>query len=141
MTNQQLLVAISDMLDKKLDEKLEEKLDKKLDEKLEVKLKELEVRLEEKLDRKLDEKLDKKFDEQLDKKFDEKLEPINRRLVKIELTQENEILPRLQNIETCYTDTYRRYSRGIEQMEALQTDVDILKKVVSEHSKRIPQLV
>ena len=34
MDNEQLLQAISDMMDKKLDEKLDKKLDKKLDEKL-----------------------------------------------------------------------------------------------------------
>ncbi len=34
MNNEQLLQAISDMLDEKLDQKLDEKLDQKLDEKL-----------------------------------------------------------------------------------------------------------
>ena len=46
MSNEELLQAISDMMDQKLEEKLEEKLDKKLDEKL---------------DKKLDEKLDQKL--------------------------------------------------------------------------------
>lgn len=35
--------------------------------------------------------------------LDKKLKPVNDRLKKIELTQENGILPRLQNIESCYT--------------------------------------
>lgn len=35
--------------------------------------------------------------------LDKKLKPVNDRLKKIELTQENDILPRLQNIESCYT--------------------------------------
>lgn len=38
--------------------------------------------------------------------LDKKLQPLNDRLEKIELTQENIILPRLQNIESCYTSTY-----------------------------------
>ena len=33
--------------------------------------------------------------------MDEKLEPINDKLNKLELIQENDILPRLQNIEAC----------------------------------------
>ena len=37
--------------------------------------------------------------------LDKKLEPINDRLKRIELTQENDILPRVQNIESCYTST------------------------------------
>lgn len=40
--------------------------------------------------------------------MDKKLAPINERLKKIELTQENDILPRLQNIEACYTSAYKR---------------------------------
>lgn len=41
--------------------------------------------------------------------LDKKLKPVNDRLKKIELTQENDILPRLQNIEACYLSTYKRY--------------------------------
>ena len=65
--------------------------------------------------------------------LDEKLKPI-------QLTQENEILPRLQNIESCYTSTYNRYSKGINQLNAIQTDVDILKKVVTEHSEKLQKI-
>ena len=31
--------------------------------------------------------------------------------------QENKILPRLQNIEACYTSTYNRYEKGSEEIE------------------------
>jgi len=72
--------------------------------------------------------------------LDLKLNPINDRLKQIEVLQENEILPRLQNIEACYTATYRRYSTGIEQIESLQADMDILKKVVVEHSEKLQKL-
>ncbi len=46
--------------------------------------------------------------------LDKKLKPVNDRLKKIEVTQENNILPRLQNIEACYTSTFKRYETGIE---------------------------
>lgn len=46
--------------------------------------------------------------------LDKKLKPVNDRLKKIELTNENDILPRLQNIESCYTSTYKRYQTGIK---------------------------
>ncbi|MBE5947769.1 MAG: hypothetical protein E7261_01945 [Lachnospiraceae bacterium] len=65
--------------------------------------------------------------------LDEKLKPI-------QLTQENEIIPRLQNIENCYTSTYNRYSKGINQLNTIQTDVDILKKVVTEHSEKLQKI-
>ena len=43
--------------------------------------------------------------------MDKKLTPVNERFKRLELTQENDILPRLQNIESYYTSTYRRYAR------------------------------
>jgi len=43
--------------------------------------------------------------------MDKKLKPVNDRLKKIEFTQENDILPRLQNIESCHTSTYKRYHK------------------------------
>lgn len=69
--------------------------------------------------------------------MDKKLTPVNERLKRIELTQENDILPRLQNIESCYTSTYRRYASGIDEMEALKADMEIVKKVVAEHSEKL----
>ena len=73
--------------------------------------------------------------------MDKKLKPINDRLKKIEITQENDILPRLQNIEACYTSTYRRYASGIEDLEALKDDMEIVKKVVTEHSEKLQKIV
>lgn len=72
--------------------------------------------------------------------LDKKLKPVNDRLKKIELTQENDILPRLQNIEACYTGTYKRYQTGIEQIEAMQADIEIMKKVITEHSEKLQKL-
>ena len=48
--------------------------------------------------------------------FDKKLKPIEERTKSIELRLENDVLPRLQNIESCYTSTYTRYKNGIEQL-------------------------
>lgn len=72
--------------------------------------------------------------------LDKKLKPVNDRLKKIELTQENDILPRLQNIEACYTSTYKRYQTGIEQIEAMQADIDVIKNVIREHSEKLQKL-
>jgi len=72
--------------------------------------------------------------------MDKKLKPVNDRLKKIELTQENDILPRLQNIEACYTSTYKRYQTGIEQIEAMQADIDVMKSVIREHSQKLQKI-
>ena len=69
--------------------------------------------------------------------LDTKLHPLEARTKKIELLIENEILPRIQNIEACYTFTYRRYASEAEHMGELQSDMDIVKKVLSEHSAKL----
>ena len=58
----------------------------------------------------------------------------------IKLTLENEIIPRLQTIENCYITTYQRYASGINELEALKADVEILKKVAAEHSKKLQKI-
>ncbi len=72
--------------------------------------------------------------------LDKKLKPVNDRLKKIELTQENDILPRLQNIESCYTSTYKRYQTGVEQIESMQADIDVMKSVLREHSQKLQKI-
>lgn len=68
------------------------------------------------------------------------LQDIKSRVKKIELTQENEILPRLQNIESCYTSTYDRYKDNVEDYETMKQDIAILKKVVTEHSDKLQKI-
>ena len=58
----------------------------------------------------------------------------------LKLCQENQILPRLNTIESCYTDTYRRYSDNADRMEAVSADVEVMKKVITEHSQRLQKL-
>ena len=72
--------------------------------------------------------------------LDKKLKPIKDDVRDINITLENDILPRLQNIESCYTSTYKRYQSGINQLEAMQADIDILKKVVSDHSEKLKKI-
>ena len=76
----------------------------------------------------------------LDKKLDAKFAPIENRLTKIELTLENNIVPRLQNIESCYTSTYDRYKNTIDTYDAMQADIKLLKQVVKEHSDKLNKI-
>lgn len=72
--------------------------------------------------------------------LDSKLKPVNAKTSNIELLLENDILPRLQNIESCYTSTYCRYSNGISELESLKANMDIIEKVVAEHSVELQKL-
>lgn len=72
--------------------------------------------------------------------MDKKLEPMKNDIKDTKLLLENDIMPRLQNIESCYTSTYRRYASGIQEMEALKADMEIVKKVVAEHSEKLQKI-
>ncbi len=65
---------------------------------------------------------------------------MNTRLKKVELMQENVILPRLETIEACYTSTYDRYKRSVEDYDTIKQDVGILKSVVAEHSIKLQKI-
>lgn len=48
------------------------------------------------------------------------IQEIKNRVKKIELIQENKVLPRLNTIESCYTSTFDRYKDSIEDYEAIK---------------------
>jgi len=66
---------------------------------------------------------------------------IKARVKRLELTQENVVIPRLNTIESCYISTYERYKENVEEQKALKQDVSILKKVVTEHSIKLQGVV
>lgn len=144
MTDNELLLAISEIMDKKIEPlkkdinevketinndilprlgRIEERLDR-VEERLD--------RVEERLDR-VEERLDK-VEERLDK-VEECLDRVEYDVRELKITLENDIKPRLRNIGNCYLTTYRRYQSGVNQIEAMQRDIDIMKEVLVEHSK------
>jgi len=72
--------------------------------------------------------------------LESEVQEIKIRVKKIEITQENEVLPRLRNIEECYISTYDRYKEGVSEHEALKQDVSMLKQVVAEHSEKLQKI-
>lgn len=72
--------------------------------------------------------------------MDKKFEPIESRLKNIELSMENNIIPRLQNIESCYTSTFDRYKNGTAKIDAMQADIDVMKSVIQEHSEKLKKI-
>lgn len=70
----------------------------------------------------------------------EDLQEIKTRVKRVELTQENEILPRLNTIESCYTSTFERYKNSVDDYETMKQDVSILKKVVADHSEKLQKI-
>ena len=55
---------------------------------------------------------------------------------------EEKLFNKLQNIakktiEDCYLSTYKRYQSGVEQIDAMHSDIQIIKSVLCEHSKKL----
>ena len=70
----------------------------------------------------------------------EDINKIESRVKTIELTLENQIFPRLNTIEACYTSTFDRYKNSVEDYESIRQDIGILKNVVTEHSEKLQKL-
>ena len=100
LTNEDLK-AIESIIDRRFD-RVEERLDR-MDERLD--------RVEERLDL-MDESIDRKIGEselRMSQMMDRKLEPIQKEIhmIRVDLL-ENNIIPRLSNIEQCYLSTFNR---------------------------------
>ncbi len=83
----------------------------------------------------------------LDKKLRSELQPIKNDMNEIKndihninLFQENVMLPRLNTIESCYTDTYMRYKNYADRMESAFEDIELLKQVIAEHSEKLQKI-
>ena len=50
---------------------------------------------------------------------------------------ENNIIPRLSTIESCYLDTFQRYVESTEQFDKMTADIGVLKSIVSNHSRKL----
>ena len=127
LNNQDLLLAISGMMDDKLEKKLEQKLIQS-EQRLEIKLKlameqTLEEKLEEKLEQKLDRKLDEKLEEKLDRKLEEKLEQ------KLEQKLDEKLEQKLdEKLEQKLDEKLER--KLDEKLAPIRADITILKEQV-----------
>ena len=134
MVDQELLLAMSDMMDGKL-QPIKEDLAEVKEEQQKIKEDLAEVKEEQK---KIKEDLAEVKEEQQRMKDD--LQDVKNEVHRINLYQENVIQPRLETIESCYTDTYNRYKSDADKMEAAFADIELLKTVVTEHGKQLQKL-
>lgn len=123
------LLAISQMMEEMLDRKLDEKLDARL-KPIEHELKVLKAEVK---DLKGEVKGLKAEVDGLKAEVD----TLKTEIHQIKLFQENIIMPRLNDIEACYTSTYQRYKDHADRMEQTYEDVALLKKVVAGHSEML----
>ena len=155
MVDKEMLSAISDLLEEKLEQKLDEKLDQKLDAKFDQKLQPLYDRMdsvEEKIGT-MEEKIDS-MEEKIGTIEGEvgtikgELNTVNQRLDTLEqgvrhisvVQLENNVIPRLSTMESCYLDTYQRYQKSTEKIDGMGEDIEVLKHTVLNHSSKLAQL-
>ena len=135
MTDNEILLALSNIVEPIRTDIQEIKKD--VDD-LKGKLFKMEERMDNKL-QSLEERMDGKL-QSLEERMDNRFRVMDQRLRKIELTQENDILPRLRTIEVCYISTYDRYRKSVEEHDVMKEDISLLKEVVTEHSMKLQKI-
>lgn len=83
----------------------------------------------------------------LDVKLDAKLEPLKvdikemkNDITCIKLDIENDIMPKIQLLAENYVPAATRYEKATAQIEAMQTDIELIKKVIEEHSEKLQKI-
>lgn len=72
--------------------------------------------------------------------LDEKIQSLDARVLQLQLNQDTVIMPTLNDIASCYTDTFKRYQAYGDKMDSVYEDVNLLKKVVMDHSVKLQKL-
>lgn len=76
----------------------------------------------------------------LDIKLKAELQPIKDEQTRINLIIENEIQHDVQLLAENYLPAAKRYEKATAQIESMQADIDIMKKVITEHSEKLQKL-
>lgn len=83
----------------------------------------------------------------LDKKLKAEMEPLNSKIDKIQAEQariniiiENEIRSDIKLLAENYLPSAERYENEMAKIEAIQNDMEIVKKVVEEHSEKLQKI-
>ncbi len=157
MVDKEMLSAISDLLEEKLDAKFDQKLQPLYDrmDSVEEKI----GTMEEKIDSiegeigtikvqisTMEEKIGTIEGEVGTIKGE--LNTVNQRLDTLEqgvrhisvVQLENNVIPRLSTMESCYLDTYQRYQKSTEKIDGMGEDIEVLKHTVLNHSSKLAQL-
>ncbi len=83
----------------------------------------------------------------MDKKLSAQLEPMKKDIndvkndvQKINVILENEIKSDIKLLAENYLPSATRYEKANTEYEAMKSDIELLKKVVTEHSEKLPKI-
>lgn len=118
MTDQELLLAISDIMDKKIKSELQPVRD-------DIKM--------------MGDALGQRMDA-LEQRMDARMDALETRIHTIELHLENVTDKRIQLLAENYLPAAKRYEKSTAAIEAIQVDIDLMKGVIRNHSEQLQQL-
>ena len=127
------ILMISELMDKKL-KPIETRFDQ-MQEQMDLRFNLMQGQMDTRL-AEMQGQMDSRF-VQMQGTMDLRFDQMQNQLDHMNLLMENDVLPRLQNIESCYVDTYRRYVVKMEEMDSLKLDMDVVKDVLKEHSGKL----
>lgn len=76
----------------------------------------------------------------LDVKLKSALQPIKDDIRDIKLDIENDIKPQIQLLAENYVPAAKRFEKASAQIESMQADIEIMKKVITEHSEKLQKI-
>ena len=76
----------------------------------------------------------------LDVKLNSALQPIKDDTRDIKLDIENDIKPQIQLLAENYVPAAKRFENASAQIESMQADIEIMKKVIAEHSEKLQKI-
>ena len=80
------------------------------------------------------------LDTKLDSKLKAELQPIKDDIRDIKIHLENVTDNNISLLAENYVPAAKRYEKATTQIEAMQADIDIMKRVIAEHSEKLQQI-
>ena len=78
--------------------------------------------------------------ELFDKKLETQLQPLGDDIRDTKLTLQNNITPNIQLLAENYVPAAKRYEKGSTEIENLKVDIELIKKVIKEHSDKLNRI-
>ena len=74
------------------------------------------------------------------RRFRDELNALRDEQKRIRLIIENDVLRAISILAENYLPAAKRYESAAEQIHAMQTDIDIMKKVIADHSEKLKRI-
>ena len=84
--------------------------------------------------------ISKLLDVKLDAKLKSELQPLKDDIRDIKLHLENVTDKNIQLLAESYVPATKRYEKAVPEIQAMQADIEIMKKVISDHSEKLKKI-